>query len=567
MAEPLLCPVCGASRPSDAPEGFCPRCSLGGALDLAPEDALVVAALPEALGRSPTPASAVSGLCLGDYEILAEIAKGGMGVVYKARQRSLDRLVAVKMLLFGPNAQPEYIKRFRAEASAAASLQHPNIVGIHEVGVHEGQHYFVMDYVEGQSLAEVVGKTPLPAKRAARYVRSVAEAIHYAHERGILHRDLKPSNVLIDAHDQPRVTDFGLAKRFEGDAGLTLSGQAIGSPGYLPPEQAEARRGKVSRRSDVYGLGGILYHLVTGRPPFQAESLTEVLRQVLNSEPVAPRLLNPTVPRDLETICLKCLEKEPARRYGTAQAVADELGWFLEDNPILARPLNTVEKAWRWCRREPVRALLIAGLLVVFALGAIGVLAQWRRAEANRYQTERALVRSEQEQYAAHVALAQTLIEKSQFARTRQLLEVESLSRYRGWEWGWLERKCHLDLGTLVHQAAAVTVAFNPKGDLLATGSSDGCVRLWDWQNGQAGTDLRRERGAGVGTYRGRIQRRWQAVGHLWLGSYSTDMGGDDRTSVVGPGASGGCGLRPVQPRRGDAGHRSDRWNGQALER
>ena len=214
-----------------------------------------------------------------------------------------------------------------------------------------------MDYVEGLTLAQLVAKGPLPARQAATYLKTIAEAIHFAHERNVLHRDLKPSNVLIDsATDQPRVTDFGLAKRLEAETELTLSGQVLGSPNYMSPEQAVAKRGTVGKRSDVYSLGAILYHLLTGRPPFQGETLTDVLHQVVNNDPLAPRLLTPRVPHDLETICLKCLEKEPARRYQTAQELADELGRFLRDEPIQARPVTRVERAWRWCRRKPALA-------------------------------------------------------------------------------------------------------------------------------------------------------------------------------------------------------------------
>ena len=297
------CPDCGQPLPEDALGGVCPLCSL--------RSALKFGSAGDALQLQHPPSASPFVRDFGDYELLEEIARGGMGIVYKARQKSLDRIVALKLLLFGPQASPEFAKRFRAEAVLAASLQHPNIVAIHEVGVHEGQQFFVMDYVAGPSLARLVGHQPLPARRAAGYLKTVAEAIHYAHERGILHRDLKPSNVLIDANDQPRVTDFGLARRFEGDSQLTLTGQVLGSPNYIPPEQALGKRGKVSRQSDVYALGAMLYHLLTGRPPFQGETVTDTLQQVLNTEPLAPRLLNPSVPRDLETICLKCLEKEP----------------------------------------------------------------------------------------------------------------------------------------------------------------------------------------------------------------------------------------------------------------
>jgi predicted Ser/Thr protein kinase len=327
---------------------------------------------------------------LGDYELLAEIGHGGMGVVYRARQRSLDRVVAIKMMTLGPGSSTELVKRFRAEAVSAASLHHPNIVAIHDVGIHEGRHFFVMDYVEGQSLTRLVGNQPLPAKRAAAYLQTIAEAVHYAHERGILHRDLKPSNVLIDAQDQPHVVDFGLARQLEGDSELTVTGQVLGSPQYLPPEQAAGQRGRVSRRTDVYALGATLYHLLTGRPPFQAESLAQTLDLVLHAEPVAPRLLNPSAPRDLETICLKCLEKEPVRRYPTAQALAEDLRRFLAGEPIQARPLGPAGKAWRWCRRQPVRASLIAALMAVTLLGAGGVFWQWRQTAAAMRRVERA---------------------------------------------------------------------------------------------------------------------------------------------------------------------------------
>jgi hypothetical protein len=328
----------------------------------------------------------------GDYELLEEVARGGMGIVYRARQVSLDRIVAVKMLLFGPLSSPEFVKRFRAEASTAASLQHPNIVAIHEVGVHQAQQYFAMDFVEGPSLAKLLAYGPLPAKRAASYLKTIAEAIHYAHERGVLHRDLKPSNVLIDANDQPHVTDFGLARRLEGDSELTMTGQVLGSPNYMPPEQAVGRRGKVSRRSDVYSLGAMLYHLLTGRPPFVGEALTDTLEQVLDAEPVSPRVLNPSVPRDLETICLKCLEKEPDKRYATAQALVDELSRFLERQPIQARPVTRPERIWRWCRRKPALATTLAAtMLLLLALLIGGPVLTYRINQARKAQAEEAI--------------------------------------------------------------------------------------------------------------------------------------------------------------------------------
>jgi serine/threonine protein kinase len=239
-----------------------------------------------------------------------------------------------------------------------------------------------MDYVQGQNLSQLVGTEPLPPAKAARYVKLITEAIHYAHQQGILHRDLKPSNVLVDASDQPRITDFGLAKRLDGDASITLTGQMLGSPNFMPPEQASSQRGKVGRHSDVYGLGAILYHLLTARPPFQAESFESVIHQLLHTEPVSPRLLNSSVPPDLETICIKCLQKEPSRRYQSAQELADELDRCLRHEPIHARPITRAERTRRWCRRNPALAGLAASLVAVFALGFTGTLWQWRQAMA-----------------------------------------------------------------------------------------------------------------------------------------------------------------------------------------
>ncbi len=266
----------------------------------------------------------------GNYDLLEELGHGGMGVVYKARQRSLHRVVALKMLLGGQFAGKVALGRFRAEAELAAQLQHPNIVAIHEIGEQDGLPYFTMDFVAGRSLVDLVRDHPLPAPAAATYVQIIAKAIHYAHEQGVLHRDLKPSNVLIDAFDQPRITDFGLAKRLTGSTSdLTVSGQALGSPNFMPPEQAAGKHKTSGPTSDIYGLGAILYYLITARPPFMAENASAAVRQVLENDPVSPRVLNPGVPRDLETICLKCLQKEPEQRYASAQEVADELGRFL----------------------------------------------------------------------------------------------------------------------------------------------------------------------------------------------------------------------------------------------
>ncbi len=306
---------------------------------------------------------------MGDYELLAEIAHGGMGVVYKARQVSLNRVVAVKMILAGQLATKADHDRFHAEAQAAALLDHPNIVPVFEVGEHEGQHYFSMGYVDGQSLSARLAEGPLPPKDATELVAVVAEAVEYAHRLGVIHRDIKPSNILIDCNGRPRVTDFGLAKRVGSD--LTMTGQVLGTPSYMPPEQAAGQINAVGPAADVYALGATLYAALTGRPPFQAATPLETLKQVIEREPVPLRQLNAAVPRDLETIVLKCLEKSVPRRYATAQAVADELRRYLEGRPIVARPVGRWERAWRWCRRQPVVAGLTAAAVLLMVLVAV----------------------------------------------------------------------------------------------------------------------------------------------------------------------------------------------------
>jgi len=372
MSTTSHCPQCGTILPEGLLLGLCPRC---------------VAQQAQAIlgGRNSTPAPSTPNLqpstklrYFGDYELLEEIARGGMGVVWKARQVSLNRIVAVKLLLAGKFSGTEFVQRFRTEAEAAANLQHSNIVAIHEVGEHEGQHYFSMDFVDGPNLAQSARDQPWPAKRAAACLKIVAEAVHFAHQRGVIHRDLKPSNVLLDAASQPRVTDFGLAKRLSNaepetsNSELTVTGQVLGTPAYMPPEQAGGRKGAMGVASDVYSLGALLYFLLTGRAPFVADSLEETLRQVHELEPVSPRLLNPAVPRDLETLCLKCLSKEPRKRYASAQELAEELGRFISGETIHARPISFAEKLWRWCRRKPALAAAFGLTLLLLLTMAIG---------------------------------------------------------------------------------------------------------------------------------------------------------------------------------------------------
>lgn len=503
------CPQCGRPLSEGTLEGVCPVCSLQGVLKIVSPTAAgkepASAAFPDRADLNPPPPRR-----FGDYELLELLARGGMGVVYKARQTRLNRIVALKMIRAGVLASPAEIARFHTEAEAIARLQHPNIVAIHEIGEHDGRHFFTMDYVAGRTLAEVVRDGPLPSRRAAGYTRSIALAIQCAHQHGIIHRDLKPANVIIDPHDQPRITDFGLAKCVaqraevgEQRAELTLTGQVLGSPNYLPPEQAEPKLGVCGPGSDVYALGAILYHLLTGRPPFQAESITTLLRQVIETEPVAPRLMNPGIPRDLETVCLKCLEKDAPHRYLTAQALADDLGRFLNHEPVLASPVRAPGRLWRWCRRKPVRAGLTAALIVVLVAGSAGVLWQWQRAERNAAAEARqrrlaveARRDAEIREYAATIGLAQSFIRANQFGLARDVLLARAPEAYRGWEWGWLVRSCNQDLMTLSDSSSlGVEAFFTPDSRFLATSGFDPAIWIWDLAAGQVFRKLSRQAG------------------------------------------------------------------------
>jgi eukaryotic-like serine/threonine-protein kinase len=319
--------------------------------------------------------TAAIGQSFGEYELLTEVARGGMGVVYRARQTTLNRIVALKMILAGRLANPDDVARFRAEAESAARLKHPNIVPVHDVGDTGGQHYFTMDYIEGTSLDQKLAQGPLPGKAAARYVRILARAVHYAHKQGILHRDLKPSNVLIDIDDEPHITDFGLAKRLGHDqagSGQTRSGAILGTPSYMAPEQAQGKAALLGPAADVYSLGAVLYELLTGRPPFRAESPLDTVIQVIDHQPVPPRLLNPNVDHDLETICLKCLEKNIEMRYASAEELGEDLQHYLDGDSINARSFNVIDRLAHMLERDTHTADFSTWSSMVFLM-ALGV--------------------------------------------------------------------------------------------------------------------------------------------------------------------------------------------------
>lgn len=318
---------------------------------------------PESTPHPDAPAERLPRKC-GKYELLEVLGRGGMGVVYKARQVNLNRTVAVKMILEGRLASTSDIQRFRIEAQAAGRLSHSNVVTVYEISEVDGRHYYSMDYIDGLSLADLVRAGPQESKRAARYLKTIAEAIHLAHENGILHRDLKPANVLIDRDDEPHVTDFGLAKLAGDDSGLTISGATLGTPSYMSPEQAAGNRRKISRTTDVYSLGAILYALLTGGPPFRKETVVETMFDVVHTDATPPRAMNSNVDRDLETICLKCLQKRPGRRYHTAKALAEDLGRYLNNEPIHAKPVGWMTHTARWVRNVPMVAAATGGRAV-----------------------------------------------------------------------------------------------------------------------------------------------------------------------------------------------------------
>jgi WD40 repeat protein len=480
-------------------------------------DALFPAAREPATVPEAPPAGAALPRVPG-YEVQAVLGRGGMGVVFRARHLRLGRVVALKMALGGAYADAVERERFQQEAEAVAALRHPGIVQIYDIGEHEGQPYFTMEFVEGGSLAQKLVGAPQPARQAAALAVALAGAVQAAHDGGILHRDLKPANVLLGRDGAPRITDFGLARRLEGAAALTLTGAVVGTPSYMAPEQARGKSAAVGKGVDVYALGAILYELLTGRPPFRAETAAETVHQVLCRDPVPPSWLNARVPRDLETVCLKCLQKDPQRRYPTAGELAADLGRFLRHEPIRARPVGWAERCLRWSRRHVGLTASLSGVALLLALLVVGSV--WSAAhfrEMERQQRALALSRgklADEKEEARKEAVQAGLREaglrqrsEAQAEELRRTLYVaqmnlggqaaaspsgigrvsEWLARWeggrpdlRGWEWYYLKGLCHRDLLTLRGHAYDVRAVAWGKDGRLASAGADGVVRLWD---------------------------------------------------------------------------------------
>ncbi|HSU56959.1 MAG TPA: WD40 repeat domain-containing serine/threonine-protein kinase [Candidatus Dormibacteraeota bacterium] len=489
MKRRLDCPVCGAPLPGDAPRELCPKCLLGQALK----------------GPGPGPQALSQRVrYFGDYELLGEVAQGGMGVVYYARQLSLNRTVALKMIRSGLLATAAEVQRFRAEAEAAANLDHPNIVPIHEIGEHDGQQYFTMKLMEGGTLADVSAecgnRNGRWLRRAAELVATVARAVHHAHQRGVLHRDIKPTNVLLDDLGEPHLTDFGLAKLVRAGPAMTQSLAVLGTPGYMAPEQAAGHNRQLTMAADIYGLGAILYELVTGQPPFKGDSALEVLNQVQAREPEPPRQINPLLDRDLETICLKCLEKAPDRRYSTAEMLAQDLGRWLAGQPIVARPVKSWERVVKWTRRNPVVASLSAAAILIFLAGLGGVLWQWRSAKAHALRAEQNAVRadanareSRRRLVRSYVTMGNRLVDDADpftamlwFAEALRL-EEENLKQQLDHRvrLSTLLRESPRLMQVYNHGAPLTSASFSRDGSKIVTSARDKIILIWDATSGQ----------------------------------------------------------------------------------
>ena len=524
-----VCPRCGSPVVGGAPQQECPHCKTitkagsPSAKDAVPDTLLAPSApapSPESTaslvgtGQPREPAAAPRASIPG-YEILGELGRGGMGVVYKARHVGLNRVVALKMILSAEHAGKEAVARFKAEAEAVAQLRHPNIIQVYDIGEQDGRPFFSMEYVEGGSLQNRIGGQPQPPKWCAEIAEKLALAMHVAHSQGIVHRDLKPANVLLTTQGDPKIMDFGLAKRVESGEALTQSGAVMGTPQYMAPEQASGEARRVGPPADVYALGAILYTMLTGKPPFSADTAMGVLRKVLNDEPTPPTTMHRRIPPDLETICLKCLQKEPQKRYASAQELAADLRRFLNHEPIVARPSGPWERAAKWARRRPAVAALI-GVSVIALLSIVGgslwysaqLGVERDRAQCETLEKERQRQKAVEQEEAARKSqrdaekrLADSLVSQADALCLARRF-VEGISRYDEArllfgrlgepvlpaEAGMLDayEQASVPLGTFRgHADSVLSVVFSPDGKFALSGSGDKTLKLWDVATGR----------------------------------------------------------------------------------
>ncbi len=479
------CQRCGDAFRDEATQGHCPACLL----ELA------------AFGDLPSENSELSHR-LGDYELLQEIARGGMGIVFKARQISLNRMVAVKMMLNGHLSNSEANERFMREATAAANLDHPNIVPIYEVSEADAERFFAMKLISGKSLAERLPELQLHSdanqqRTIARLMLKVARALAYAHEHGVLHRDLKPSNILLDESGEPILTDFGLAKLEDEDNRLTLTTAVLGSPSYMAPEQAQGGIRDVTTAADVYGVGAILFEMLTGKPPFEGATPVDTLQKVIHEEPLSLRESQSLVDRDLETLCLKCLEKDPARRYPSMNALADEFERYLLGEPILARPVSKLEMSWRWCRRNPAMAALGAAAVISTIAGITGVLWQWQEAKAARATAETERDEARWETYQAKLSAASSAAQLHETVALRKSLS-SAPKEHRNWEWFYFDSLLKPSYRTLTPMRGFPSdLAFDAEEQRIAEkffpadpSQGTNVITVWEIANGQPWWEL-----------------------------------------------------------------------------
>ena len=471
----------------------------GGSLEGPPQSTAAAASLPRPFGS---------------YELLEEVARGGMGIVYRARQTQINRFVALKVMAAGVFAAPDFVERFRTEAEAVASLHHPNIVPIYEVGEVEGHPFFSMRFLEGGSLSQRISnpKSQISDREAAGLLAKLARAVHFAHQRGILHRDIKPGNVLLDAKGEPHLTDFGLAKLVENDSTLTRTVAMLGTPSYMSPEQARGEAKQLTTAVDVYGLGAIFYELLTGQPPFAGGTTMETVRQVLDKDPRRPSVIRPGIDRDLETVCLKCLEKDPARRYSSAEAVAADLERWQRDEPILARPQSGLYVFGKLVRRHKGGTAALGAIMLMIIAGAVfsswqaevqralrakaeaneraaqdaqaQATAQQKKAEAEMQRAEEQLARAEWLLYASKLMMAQNDFDSANGALALHYLS-ECPEKLRGWEWRHLWNRFNARLTLAGHARPVSSVAFSADGQRIVTGSQDKTAKVWNATTGE----------------------------------------------------------------------------------